>query len=70
MGKLHIKKGDTVIVNAGEYKGQEGKVLEVLLSKNRAIVEGINMVSKHAKPNADNPQGVSSSKKRLSTSLT
>ncbi len=57
MGKLHIKKGDTVIVNAGEYKGQEGKVLEVLISKNRAIVEGINMVSKHAKPNADNPQG-------------
>ena len=57
MGKLHIKKGDTVIVNAGEYKGQEGKVLEVLVSKNRAIVEGINMVSKHAKPNADNPQG-------------
>jgi len=57
MGKLHIKKGDTVIVTAGEYKGQEGKVLEVLVSKNRAIVEGINMVSKHAKPNADNPQG-------------
>ncbi|MCW3786161.1 50S ribosomal protein L24 [Plebeiibacterium sediminum] len=57
MGKLHIKKGDTVIVNAGEYKGQEGKVLEVLVGKNRAIVEGINMVSKHAKPNADNPQG-------------
>ncbi|MCW3804306.1 50S ribosomal protein L24 [Plebeiibacterium marinum] len=57
MGKLHIKKGDTVVVNAGEYKGQEGKVLEVLVSKNRAIVEGINMVSKHAKPNADNPQG-------------
>ena len=46
MGKLHIKKGDTVIVNAGEYKGQEGKVLEVLVSKNRAIVEGINMVFK------------------------
>ncbi len=57
MGKLHIKKGDTVIVNAGEYKGQEGKVLEVLVKKNRAIVEGINMVSKHTKPNADNPQG-------------
>ncbi|WP_068474295.1 50S ribosomal protein L24 [Saccharicrinis aurantiacus] len=57
MGKLHIKKGDTVIVNAGEYKGQEGKVLEVITAKNRAIVEGINMVSKHAKPNADNPQG-------------
>ncbi len=57
MGKLHIKKGDTVIVNAGEYKGQEGKVLEVLVKKNRAIVEGINLVSKHTKPNADNPQG-------------
>ena len=57
MGKLHIKKGDTVIVNAGENKGQEGKVLEVLISKNRAIVEGVNMISKHAKPNAENPQG-------------
>ncbi len=57
MGKLHIKKGDTVVVNAGEYKGQEGKVLEVIVKKNRAIVEGINMVSKHTKPNADNPQG-------------
>ena len=57
MGKLHIKKGDNVIVNAGVDKGREGKVLEVLVSKNRAVVEGINMISKHAKPNADNPQG-------------
>eukprot|EP01029_Cantina_marsupialis_P001181 TRINITY_DN1096_c0_g1_i1.p2 TRINITY_DN1096_c0_g1~~TRINITY_DN1096_c0_g1_i1.p2 ORF type:complete len:106 (-),score=22.60 TRINITY_DN1096_c0_g1_i1:958-1275(-) len=55
--KLHIKKGDTVIVNAGESKGQEGKVLEVLVDKQRAIVEGVNMISKHTKPNAENPQG-------------
>ena len=55
--KLHIKKGDTVIVNAGESKGQQGKVLEVLVGKERAIVEGVNMVSKHTKPNAKNPQG-------------
>ncbi|WP_418166404.1 50S ribosomal protein L24 [Alistipes ihumii] len=55
--KLHIKKGDTVIVNAGESKGQQGKVLEVLVGKERAIVEGVNMVSKHTKPNAMNPQG-------------
>nr|WP_320118280.1 50S ribosomal protein L24 [uncultured Marinifilum sp.] len=55
--KLHIKKGDTVIVNSGESKGQEGKVLEVLVSKQRAIVEGVNMISKHTKPNAENPQG-------------
>lgn len=55
--KLHIKKGDIVIVNTGEYKGQEGKVLEVIVDKQRAIVEGINMISKHTKPNAENPQG-------------
>ena len=55
--KLHIKKGDTVIVNAGESKGQQGKVLEVLVGKERAIVEGVNMVSKHTKHNAKNPQG-------------
>lgn len=57
MRKFHIKKGDTVIVNAGEDKGKQGKVLEVLRSKDRAIVEGINLVSKHTKPNAANPQG-------------
>jgi large subunit ribosomal protein L24 len=57
MGKLHIKKGDIVIVNAGTSKGQEGKVLEVIPDKQRAIVEGVNLVSKHTKPNAENPQG-------------
>lgn len=55
--KLHIKKGDTVIVNSGEYKGQQGRVLEIDKKKMRAIVEGVNLVSKHTKPNADNPQG-------------
>ena len=58
MAKLHIKKGDTVYVNAGASKGQTGKVLKVLVAENRAIVEGVNMVSKSQKPNAKNPQGV------------
>ncbi|WP_291856523.1 50S ribosomal protein L24 [Marinilabilia sp.] len=57
MGKLHVKKGDTVIVNAGVNKGQEGRILEVFPEKKRAIVEGVNMVSKHTKPNSENPQG-------------
>jgi large subunit ribosomal protein L24 len=57
MSKLHIKKGDTVYVNAGEDKGKTGRVLEVLIDKSRAIVEGVNMVSKSTKPNAKNPQG-------------
>lgn len=55
--KLHIKKGDTVFVNSGEYKGKQGKVLEVLVSKERAIVEGVNIMSRHTKPNAKSPQG-------------
>lgn len=55
--KFHIKKGDLVFVNAGVDKGKQGKVLEVLPEEERAIVEGINMVSKHTKPNAKNPQG-------------
>jgi large subunit ribosomal protein L24 len=55
--KIHIRKGDTVIVITGESKGQKGRVLEVKRVKNRAIVEGINMVSKHTKPNAKSPQG-------------
>ena len=55
--KIHIRKGDTVIVITGESKGQKGRVLEVSRGKNRAIVEGINMVSKHTKPNAKSPQG-------------
>lgn len=57
MSKLHIKKGDMVRVNAGESKGKTGRVLEVFVDKQRAIVEGLNMVSKHTKPNAKNPQG-------------
>jgi large subunit ribosomal protein L24 len=55
--KLHIKKGDAVIVIAGNSKGSEGKVLEVIREKERAIVEGVNMVSKHTKPNSKSPQG-------------
>ena len=57
MGKLHIKKNDTVVVIAGEDKGKTGKVLKVLVEKNRALVEGVNMVSKSTKPSAQNPQG-------------
>lgn len=57
MSKLHIKKGDTVFVNAGENKGAIGKVVKVFVEKQRAIVEGVNMVSKSQKPNAKNPQG-------------
>lgn len=55
--KLHIKKGDLVYVISGESKGQQGKVLSVLVDKNRALVEGVNMVSKHTKPNSKHPQG-------------
>ena len=55
--KLHIKKGDMVYVNAGNDKGKTGKVLEIITKKDRAIVEGVNMVSKHTKPNAKHPQG-------------
>ena len=57
MKKFHIKKGDTVYVNAGNDKGTTGKVLSVLRDKDRVIVEGVNMVSKHTKPNAKQPQG-------------
>ena len=55
--KIHIKKGDTVYVNTGENKGQQGRVLEVIRKSNKAIVEGINLVSRHTKPNAKSPQG-------------
>ncbi len=55
--KVHIKKGDTVYVNTGENRGQKGRVLEVYPRQYRALVEGINMVSKHTKPNSDNPKG-------------
>ena len=57
MSKLHIKKDDNVIVIAGADKGKTGKVLKVLVKENRAIVEGVNMVSKSTKPSAKNPQG-------------
>lgn len=55
--KLNIKKGDTVKVIAGDSKGKQGKVLEVDVDKLQAIVEGVNLVSKHTKPNAKNAQG-------------
>ena len=53
----HIKKGDMVYVNAGDNKGQQGKVLRVDAAKQRAVVEGVNMCKKATKPNAQNPQG-------------
>jgi large subunit ribosomal protein L24 len=56
--KLHIKKGDRVMVIAGNDKGETGEVLEVFPSKNRAIVENLNMVKKHQKPTQDNPGGI------------
>ena len=57
MSKLHIKKGDTVIVNAGDDRGKQGRVVRVLVSKNKAVVEGVNVVSKSTKPSAKHPQG-------------
>jgi len=57
MTKLKIKTGDTIRVITGEHKGEEGKIVKVFIEKNRAIVEGVNMVSKHTKPSAENPQG-------------
>ncbi len=57
MAKLKIKSGDSVIVTAGDHKGSEGKVLRIFREKNKAIVEGVNLVKKHEKPSAANPQG-------------
>ena len=57
MASLHIKKGDTVYVLAGDDKGKTGRVLSIMAKDGRAIVEGINLVSKSTKPNAQNPQG-------------
>ncbi len=57
MSKLHIKKGDTVYVNAGNDRTKTGRVLSVLVSKNKAVVEGINKVKKSTKPSAKHPQG-------------
>lgn len=56
--KLHIKKGDRVVVIAGSYKGSQGEVLEVLPEKNRAVVENVNMVKKHSKPANNQPGGI------------
>ena len=55
--KLHIKKGDTVVVITGNNKGQKGRVLEVIRKTDRAIVEGVNMIKKPTQPNAATPQG-------------
>jgi large subunit ribosomal protein L24 len=55
--KIKVKKGDNVTVIAGDDKGKKGRVLEVVVDQNRAIVEGVNLVSKHTKPNAKHPQG-------------
>ena len=57
MSKIKIKKDDTVLVKTGNSKGSKGKVIRVYPKLNRALVEGVNMVSKHTKPNAENPQG-------------
>ncbi|RLD90337.1 MAG: 50S ribosomal protein L24 [Bacteroidetes bacterium] len=57
MAKLHIKKGDTVLVISGNDRGKQGRVLDIDTEKKRAIVEGVNMVKKHTRPNADNPKG-------------
>jgi len=55
--KYHIKKGDTVVVITGNDRGKQGRVLEIITKKDKAIVEGINLISKHTKPNAAAPQG-------------
>jgi large subunit ribosomal protein L24 len=55
--KFHIKKGDTVYVISGESRGQQGRVLDVVTKDEKAIVEGVNMVSRHTKPNAKHTQG-------------
>lgn len=57
MRKLKIKTGDTVKVVAGDNRGAEGKVLKVFRDKNKAIVEGVNVIKKHMKPSAQSPQG-------------
>ena len=57
MGKIKIKRDDKVLVIAGEHKGSQGKVIKVLRDQYKAIIEGVNMIKKHAKPSAKNPQG-------------
>ena len=55
--KLHLKKGDMVLVIAGDDKGKKGRVIEVIKTDSRAVVEGVNIVSRHTKPNAQNQHG-------------
>jgi large subunit ribosomal protein L24 len=57
MNKIHVKKGDTVTIISGDDKGKKGKVLRVDDKKGRVVVEGLNMMKKHLRPNRDNPQG-------------
>lgn len=57
MGKIKIKRDDKVLVIAGEHKGSVGKVIKVMRDQNKAVVEGVNMIKKHTKPSAQNPQG-------------
>ena len=57
MNKIKIKKGDQVMVITGEYKGTKGTVLKVLYNSNKALVEGVNTVKRHTKPNSENPKG-------------
>ena len=57
MKKFKIKSGDTVKVIAGDHKGSEGKVIQIIKDKDRVLVEGVNLVSKHTKPSAQSPQG-------------
>ena len=57
MKKFKLKSGDTVKVIAGDHKGSEGKILQIIKDKDRVLVEGVNLVSKHTKPSAQNPQG-------------
>jgi len=55
--KFHVKKGDTVMVIAGDEKGKQGEILKVVTKDARALVQGLNLVKRHIKPNAQNPQG-------------
>ena len=57
MKKFKLKSGDTVRVIAGDHKGSEGKIMKLFFEKDKAIVEGVNLVKRHTKPNAQNPQG-------------
>jgi len=55
--RLKVKKGDLVVVTTGEYKGKQGRIVEVDRTKDRVVVEGVNLVKRHRKPSAQNPQG-------------